>query len=133
MRRKGFTVIELLTTIVVLAIVSLIVTPIVIDFIKDAQEGTAKNSAYGLLDAARSYHTLEMSDKGVTSSVTIRFPEGDSKLEYHGKLPDSGTLVIEADGKTTLQVQIGNYCATKAKTTDKVTIAKKTANTCTIG
>lgn len=131
MQKRGFTLIELLMTLIVIAIVSLIVTPIILNFMNDASYGSARNSAYGLLDAAKSYHTLEMEDKGVTNSVTITFPNAIDKFEYKGKIPESGTLVIDADGKTVLQAKIGKYCATKEKTTDKVTITKF-VTTCSI-
>lgn len=133
MKKQGFTIIELLATIVILAITSVIVFPIITDFVEQSKYNTAKNNASGLLDAARNYHALEMADKGITESVTITFPEGDKKLDYHGKTPKSGSLTIDVDGKVTLQVEFGKYCATKKKTTDKVTVKEKGNGTCTIG
>lgn len=133
MKKQGFTIIELLATIVILAIIAMITIPIFLNYVEQANYGTVNSSAYSLLDAARNYHALEMEDKGITESVTITFPEGDKKLDYHGKTPKSGSLTIDVDGKVTLQIELDKYCVTKKKTTDKVTVKEKGNGTCTIG
>ena len=42
--RKGFTLIELLAVIVVLAILALVVTPIVLNIVENAQQGSDERS-----------------------------------------------------------------------------------------
>lgn len=51
MNKKGFTLIELLAVIVILAIIALIATPIIMGIIDEAKKNSARNSAYGYLDA----------------------------------------------------------------------------------
>lgn len=50
---KGFTLIELLAVIVILAIIALIAAPVVLGIIDDARESAAKDSALGLVSAAK--------------------------------------------------------------------------------
>ena len=48
--KKGFTLIELLAVIVILAIISLIATPIVLNIIENAEESTMLSNAQLYLD-----------------------------------------------------------------------------------
>ena len=52
-KSKGFTLIELLAVIVILAIIALIAAPVVLGIIDDARESAAKDSALGLISAAK--------------------------------------------------------------------------------
>ena len=45
-RNKGFTLVELLAVIVILALIALIATPIILNVINDAKKQAAKDSAY---------------------------------------------------------------------------------------
>ena len=51
MNKKGFTLLELLAVVVVLAIVALISIPIISSVIKKAKEGSAQDSVYGYIDS----------------------------------------------------------------------------------
>ena len=51
MKRIGFTLVELLAVIVILAIISLIATPIVLNIINDARQSSTLRSAEFYLDA----------------------------------------------------------------------------------
>lgn len=130
-RNQGFTLLELLAVMVVLGVIVLIAVPMIMDVIENSKMGTIKNSASGIVDAARQYHALEMEDKGVTTNVTITFPETEKTLEYDGEDPDWGTVVIEPSGKVSLALMYGKYCASKAKSTDKITVIKSPAS-CTL-
>ena len=50
-KNKGFTLVELLAVIVILAIIALIATPIILNVINDAKKEAAKDSFYGYMDA----------------------------------------------------------------------------------
>lgn len=59
MRQKGFTLLELLAVIVILAVVALITVPLIMNTIEDAKEGAYEESVRGAIatasmDAARS-------------------------------------------------------------------------------
>ena len=51
MNKKGFTLVELLAVIVILAIIALISTPIILGVIETAKKGAAEQSALGYIDA----------------------------------------------------------------------------------
>ena len=50
MKRKGFTLVELLGVIVVLAIIALITTPIILGIIESTRKGAFVDSVYGLIE-----------------------------------------------------------------------------------
>ena len=60
MKKKGFTLLELLAVIVVLAIIAIIVTPFVANAIKTAKKGAFKDSAYGMITSAETYYGQKM-------------------------------------------------------------------------
>lgn len=121
----GFTLIELLAVIAIISILAVVTTPTVLKVVTKSQKGTAQNSAYGLINAAKNYYAAEMADYAVTNNVTFRFPEDSNKLKIKGDSPNSGTLIINPEGKITLAVVYGNYCVTKNSNVDKVTVTKK--------
>ena len=51
MKKRGFTLVELLAVIVILALIALIATPIILNVINDAKKEAAKDSFYGYMDA----------------------------------------------------------------------------------
>ena len=51
MKKKGFTLVELLAVIVILAIIAIIATPIILGVIETAKKGAAEQSALGYIDA----------------------------------------------------------------------------------
>lgn len=125
--KKGFTLVELLAVIVILAIIALIATPIILNVIDNAKEGSAKNSAYGYIDAvekANAQQILKASNISVLSgtytigekgTTVIESKEGEGTkasfaVSFKGTAPTAGTLTYEAgklksgeitvDGKT---------------------------------
>ncbi len=72
--KRGFTLVELLATIVILAIVSLITIPIITGVINKTRLNSLKNSAYGLLEASNLYMAQYQIDKN------IRFDINDNNI-----------------------------------------------------
>lgn len=130
--KKGFTIIELLAVIAIIAILAVVTVPTVLDVITKSRKGTAQNSAYGLLNAAKNYYASEMADNAVDTPVVFNFPSDSNKLNTKGSSPDSGTLTINPDGRITLAVAYGSYCTTKTSDVDKVTVTPKKGD-CTAG
>lgn len=115
--KKGFTLVELLAVIVILAIIALIATPIILNVIDNAKEGSAKNSAYGYIDAvekANAQQILKESSISVLSgtynisangATVVESKEGEGTkasfaVSFKGTAPTAGTLTY-ADGKLT--------------------------------
>ena len=112
MKNKGFTLIELLAIIVILAIIAVITVPIILNIIEKAKEGTAYDSAYGIVNTAKkSYFKLEGQELN-TKSFVCEFPNCD-KMAYNGEEPTSGAIRVSNTGVVNGQVTFYdkyNYC-----------------------
>lgn len=64
-KKVAFTLIELLAFIVILAIIALIAIPITLNVIEESKEKARRNSAYGLVDAAKLYYANNVIDGNV--------------------------------------------------------------------
>ena len=99
-KKNGFTLIELLAVIVILAIIALIATPLTINVINDAKLKADKNSAYGVMDAARLYYAEQLlKDSPALTNVTVadlslsgEAPVGASSVEV--TYAEDGTITI---------------------------------------
>ena len=63
MKKKGFTLVELLAVIVILAIVAVIATPIILGVIDKAKKGAAEQSALGYIDAVEKQIVINSMDE----------------------------------------------------------------------
>ena len=104
---KGFTLIELLAVIVILAVIALIATPIVMNVINKSRQKAAEDSAYGVFEAVRAYHTERMLDTStdVSDTLTVTFTNGtpsEANLKIGGTKPKSGTVTINDDGSISI-------------------------------
>lgn len=84
--KKGFTLVELLAVIVILAIIALIATPIILNVIDEAREGAAKNSAYGYIDAVEKANVQKMYE-----NQNINVLDGDYTISSDGKKVTKGS------------------------------------------
>lgn len=106
--KKGFTLIELLAVIIILAVIALIATPAVINVIEDARDEAAKNSAYGVIDAAKLYYAESLLD--TTKTVTAEGNDATT-LVVTGTSVTGGTWNFDAEAGTItlVDVVIGDY------------------------
>lgn len=97
MKNKGFTLVELLAVIVILAVIALIATPMILGVIETAKKGAAESSTLGYIDAVekqiminqldstktnivdRTYSVEELTELGVTIKGTV--PTGNVTIE----------------------------------------------------
>ena len=94
-KNKGFTLVELLAVIVILALIALIATPIILNVINDAKKQAAKDSAYGYMDAVEKYIvSSELEDKSIQDG-TYRVEELNKKISVKGSTPDNGNIEIK--------------------------------------
>lgn len=112
--KKGFTLVELLAVIVILAIIALIATPIVIKVIGTSEEGAAKVSASNYLKAVEtSYAAYMMKNPGAsytTGKHTVSELETDLKVEVSGEVPKEGNVCIGNNGIITkASLKISKY------------------------
>ena len=110
MKEKGFTLVELLAVIVILAVIALIATPMILGVIEKANKSAAIQSANGIMDAAEKY-MIESMVLG-TNASRFDFPN-DTKLSYKGKKPESGTLLVDDNGNMSITIKVNGYCVRK--------------------
>lgn len=106
MNKKGFTLVELLAVIVILAIIALIAVPIILNVIDDAREKAAMDSAYGYIDAVEKANVQEiLSNSNIeVLNGTYTISSGGASvikgstgfaINFKGSAPSEGTLTYE--------------------------------------
>ena len=125
-RKNGFTLVELLGVIVILAILSLITIPIISNMISDIRIKALRSSAYGLIEASNLYYAQ------YGNSSNIRFDINDNKVEssdtdnlisYKGSIK-TGTIILDKKGKVIVCITDGKNSAYKNYNENKVTTSK---------
>ena len=109
-KNKGFTLVELLAVIVILALIALIATPIILNVINDAKKQAAKDSAYGYMDAVEKYIvSSELEDKSIQDG-TYRVEELNSMgVSVKGSTPDNGNIEIKNSSVKSYDIGIDGY------------------------
>jgi len=108
--KKGFTLIELLAVIVVLAILALVVTPIVLNIVENAQRGSDERSLEAYAKVVQSsYYEEKMKDPTLTLEDYLKdvdTPSGVS-LTYNGsKVVCSEKIAVETvSGEQTIELR----------------------------
>ena len=92
MDKKAFTLIELLAVIVILGILALIVTPILINVVKDSNEKSYKLSADGYINAVNDYILSNQLDGKKVENGKYNIKNLDVKIS--GKAPSKGNVEI---------------------------------------
>ena len=139
MKNKGFTMIELLAVIVILAIIALIATPVVIKTINNAREKAFLDDAITLRKAADNYYA----ESNLTSNQMIpllatytnrnvTYCRNRPKLSYSGKNPYSGNIYINKDGTVEMRLfdNKTGKCAVKTKDDKEPHLEKLSESEC---
>lgn len=117
--KRGFTLVELLAVIVILAVVTTITYGIISANIKSTKKRSFEISAANLLESSKRYVTKYMEDND--------FPEGgisasNAELGIDNNLFTSGVVYRSEDGKIVLEnVSDGNYCVNGTKNDLEIT------------
>lgn len=130
MKKKGFTLVELLAVVVVLAIIIIIAVPIVKGFIKNARMNAVKDSAYGLLESGRVYYSNHSED--IDTYVQFQITNGEvvseEKIQYKGTITNA-ILIVDWDENMAVCVDDGKYYAKKNMTETEITADEGTCDT----
>ena len=97
MKKKGFTLIELIAVLVIMAIIALIVTPLVLNIIRKAKDSANKRSidAYGRsVEIAVANYLLDNSEFPTSFS--------DLTIEYSGSEVECSTSILNPDSSVYL-------------------------------
>lgn len=107
MNKKAFTLIELLAVIVVLGILALIVTPILINVVKDSNEKSYKLSADGYISAVNDYILSNQLDGKKVENGKYNIKNLDVKIS--GKAPSKGSVEIYDEKVSSAQLLFDTY------------------------
>jgi prepilin-type N-terminal cleavage/methylation domain-containing protein len=119
-KNKGFTLVELLAVIVILAVIALISTPVVLSMIESSRQGAAESSALSYVDATEKailtqLMTNSSTDYTGTYTVNALVLTKDSTTittDLKGDRPTSGTVVVSKTTVTKAQLKFGSYYVT---------------------
>ena len=126
-KNKGFTLVELLAVIVILALIALIATPIILNVINDAKKQAAKDSAYGYMDAVEKYIvSSELEDESIQDGI-YSVEDLNKKISVKGSTPDNGIIKIENKEVKKYDIGIDGYAVSNGEV-EKVSTTKKFEN-----
>ena len=126
-KNKGFTLVELLAVIVILALIALIATPIILNVINDAKKQAAKDSAYGYMDAVEKYIvSSELEDESIPDGI-YRVEDLNKKISVKGSTPDNGNIEIKNKEVKSYDIGIDGYVVSNGEV-DKVSTTKSFKN-----
>ena len=134
MKKKGFTLVELLAIIVIIGIIALVATPILLKIIREAKKQAFLDTSYGIVESGYNYYsTKALKGEIIKTKETIKFPEIKDTIKVKGKLPDSGTLEISKKGNVAIALYNKdlNLCAVKEYTEDKIRLEEMEIEECT--
>ncbi len=132
-KNKGFTLIELLAVIVILAVIALIATPIVLSILTKVRKSAFQDSAYGIMEAAKSYFADSILEENNPVDQVFSFEEGvTNELSYSGSKPKGGILTLSKSGEIGLAIHNNEWCAIKGKTENNIRLIKYEKETCKI-
>ena len=127
-KNKGFTLVELLAVIVILALIALIATPIILNVINDAKKQAAKDSAYGYMDAVEKYIvSSELEDKSIKDGTYRVEDLNNMGVSVKGSTPDNGNIEIKNKEVKRYDIGIDGYVVSNGEV-KKVSTTKSFKN-----
>ena len=127
-KNKGFTLVELLAVIVILALIALIATPIILNVINDAKKQAAKDSAYGYMDAVEKYIvSSELEDESIQDRTYSVEELNNMGVSVKGSTPDNGNIEIKNSSVKSYDIGIDGYAVSNGEV-KKVSTTKSFKN-----
>ena len=133
MKKNAFTLIELLAVIILIGLLAVLIIPKINDTVSDARKNTNEVSTNALARTATNYY---LEKKGFTNNIsdcTYDFTNNINTcagLEFTGKKPESGKLVIKKNGNVALSVKFDKYCYIKRYNKDEIEIIDNNNTQC---
>lgn len=125
MKKKRFTLIELLAVIIILAIIVVITTPIIVKKIEDAKYGSFKRSVE---EVVRSLELEHAKNGYVSTSYSFPLKKGES-IDSKGNFFNwEGKMTLSDTFKLTIFIKNENYCAMKNEEDEFISYDKENCN-----
>ena len=93
--KKGFTLVELMATLSIIAAISLVVTPLTIKLMRDSKQKLYETQLTNIKSAARAYMVNKELQEGETKTITLEELSLKGKLEKNIKNPKNGELLAD--------------------------------------
>ncbi len=129
-KKRGFTLIEMLATVVILGVIGLIATPVVTNIVNDAKVGAFKRSVEGITTAIDNKYAVALLAGNVEETSYI-YADGKSTLGdldkyFKGKRPDEAIFHINTNGEMEYVIYDKELkvCASKSFTSDDYKVTK---------
>ena len=133
MKNKGFTLVELLAVIVILAIISIITIPMIGNVIEESKKKSLEQSVNGLVESAR-YYSID--NDGTYEFLFDENKKGETingeSLDYRGSIDAEGKLYLDNDGNISICVYNDKYYAYKNYNSG-IVIGNRSEDNCDIG
>ena len=131
MNKRGFTLVELLAVIVLLAIITVIATPRILDLIQKTDKQAYKESVELIMRTVKiQYDSKEINNTNSALPITYIYIEGVQVspaeiLQFKGDKPYSGSITLTTNKKIIINNLISKnqmWCAKKTENQDTITV-----------
>lgn len=134
MKKNGFTLVELLGVIVILAILLVVSVPIILNVVNNSKKNLYINDVKTIVEEIEYiYENSMVEDTDVYKLYDFSQSDSDQirALTFKGNKPSSGTIQINENAGQFESITItklissdGNWCANKSATSDEITVSK---------
>ena len=133
MKKKGFTLVELLAVIIIIGVIALIATPVIINVMDNAEKNTFEQSVNGLIRAVTN-DSDSQGYKSVKYKVVegVLYDEENNKIHTSGGDKENGDIYINDDGDISVAVNNKKWCVIKEYDNNKIKITDYVEGKCKI-
>ena len=127
--KNGYTLVEVLAVLILLAIIFTIAAPRMLDSIDESKKSAFKVSANTIMDQLQKSYAkgeIEVPSSGKLFVIENNAFVGDS-INVRGTLPDSGSIHLSENGEIAFSLYKEDYCAVKDIGQDTITVSNNFA------
>jgi len=128
MKKRGFTLVELLAVIAVLSVILVIVVPKISNTVYESRKKIFKSNASIYMNKVKYIH--QNNNAGELNSSNIVYKIIDGKLNYNGteidavdaKLEGNGFVELDESGRTRVSIKNEDFCAIKDFNSNEIVV-----------
>lgn len=121
MKKNGFTLLELLAVIVILAIIAFISVPIILNVVEKSQKEAFRDSVYHIMKGVKL--DAVVGNKTFPVSYVIEGNRVTPDVSFSGKINAYGEILVDKHGKEKVEVDNGKWCARKEYLDSKLVLS----------